>query len=212
MSVIIKDVGIATAYGYAKSKGYTGTEEEFAELMAAYGTVAQEALDHSEDAEAWAVGERGGTPVESSDGTYENNAKHYAGQAAGSAREAAGSASAASGSASDASGHADSAGASAGRAEAFAAGTVDGTPVEEGQAGYQNNALYFAGLANTYQGQALGYKNAAAESAAAAARSVNSGGYITMHPEDEHLIVDLVNIPGLIFRGTATDHLEVVYG
>ena len=29
-----RNIGIATAYGYALSKGYTGTEEEFAELMA----------------------------------------------------------------------------------------------------------------------------------------------------------------------------------
>jgi len=38
-----KNLGHATAYGYAKAKGYTGTEEEFAELMASYGTVAQSA-------------------------------------------------------------------------------------------------------------------------------------------------------------------------
>ena len=38
-----KNLGHATAYGYAKSKGFTGTEEEFAELMASYGTVAQSA-------------------------------------------------------------------------------------------------------------------------------------------------------------------------
>lgn len=29
-----QDIGIVTAYGYAVSKGYTGTEEEFAQLMA----------------------------------------------------------------------------------------------------------------------------------------------------------------------------------
>ena len=28
-----KDLGIVTAYGYAKQNGYTGTEEEFAELL-----------------------------------------------------------------------------------------------------------------------------------------------------------------------------------
>ena len=38
-----KNLGHATAYGYAKAKGYTGTEDEFAELMASYGTVAQAA-------------------------------------------------------------------------------------------------------------------------------------------------------------------------
>ena len=31
------------------------------------------------NAEAWAVGERGGTPVSSGDDTYENNSKYYAG-------------------------------------------------------------------------------------------------------------------------------------
>lgn len=35
--IVKKDVGIATAYGYAKSKGYTGTEEEFAQLLANVG-------------------------------------------------------------------------------------------------------------------------------------------------------------------------------
>ena len=34
MSEIKKDLGIVTAYGFAKSKGYTGTVEEFAEFMA----------------------------------------------------------------------------------------------------------------------------------------------------------------------------------
>lgn len=51
MSVITKDLGIATAYGYAKSKGYTGTEEEFAELMASYADVAQQAETAAQDAE-----------------------------------------------------------------------------------------------------------------------------------------------------------------
>ena len=32
MAEIKKVLGLVTAYGYAKSKGYTGTEEEFAEL------------------------------------------------------------------------------------------------------------------------------------------------------------------------------------
>lgn len=41
--MINKDLGIATAYAYAVSQGYTGTEEDFAELMASYASVAQEA-------------------------------------------------------------------------------------------------------------------------------------------------------------------------
>ena len=45
-----KNLGHVTAYAYAKSKGYTGTEEEFAELMASYGTVAQAAADSAQAA------------------------------------------------------------------------------------------------------------------------------------------------------------------
>ena len=36
---------------------------------------------HALDSEAWAVGERGGEPVEDTDETYQNNAKYYAGEA-----------------------------------------------------------------------------------------------------------------------------------
>lgn len=42
---------------------------------------AADAGESAEDAEAWAVGERGGVPVEADDPTYENNAKYYAEQA-----------------------------------------------------------------------------------------------------------------------------------
>ena len=35
----------------------------------------------SSDSEAWAVGQRGGTPVDPTDDTYENNSKYYAGLA-----------------------------------------------------------------------------------------------------------------------------------
>jgi len=47
-----KDLGAATAYGYAKQQGYAGTEEEYAVLMASYASVAQEAKGYAEDAEA----------------------------------------------------------------------------------------------------------------------------------------------------------------
>lgn len=49
---------------------------------------AQAADASAEDAEAWAVGERGGQAVPATDETYQNNAKHYAGQASGSASAA----------------------------------------------------------------------------------------------------------------------------
>ena len=42
---ISKDLGMVTAYAYAVSKGYTGTEDEFAQLMASYADVGQTAVD-----------------------------------------------------------------------------------------------------------------------------------------------------------------------
>ena len=78
-----KNLGHVTAYAYAKSKGYTGTEEEFAELMASYASTAETAIAAMEAAEAWATGGSGGTPSET------NNAEHYAGVAEEAARNVA---------------------------------------------------------------------------------------------------------------------------
>ena len=49
------NLGTVTAYGYAKDKGYTGTEEEYAELMASYADVAEEAAESAEQAAASAT-------------------------------------------------------------------------------------------------------------------------------------------------------------
>ena len=53
--MIIKDLGAVTAYAYAVEKGYTGTEEEFATLMASYASVAEEAAESAEYAQASAT-------------------------------------------------------------------------------------------------------------------------------------------------------------
>ena len=89
MSIDRQFMGHATAYGYAVSKGYTGTEEEFAELMASYGEVAQDAEQSAENAEAYAVGQRNGADVESDDPAYHNNSKYYSEQSGSSASAAA---------------------------------------------------------------------------------------------------------------------------
>lgn len=39
---------------------------------------ADDSADSAEDSEAWAIGERGGVPVGSSDATYHNNSKYFA--------------------------------------------------------------------------------------------------------------------------------------
>lgn len=120
MSVITKDLGVATAYGYAKSKGYTGTEEEFAELMASYADVAQQAeaaAQDAEDAKDAAVSAKNDaqtaqTAAESAQAAAAGSAQTAstkASEASNSAQSAAGSASAAQTSATAASGSASTA-------------------------------------------------------------------------------------------------------
>lgn len=75
--MINQDLGIATAYGYAKSKGYTGSEDDFATLMANYASVGTSAAASALKSEGFAVGEQNGTPVTSGSPYYQNNAKYY---------------------------------------------------------------------------------------------------------------------------------------
>ena len=81
MSTITKDLGVVTAYGYAVSKGYEGTEEEFAELMASYATVAEQAAQSAETAEEAAEA--------AAQAVLDANAAKTAAQAAQSAAESA---------------------------------------------------------------------------------------------------------------------------
>ena len=50
INVMRKNLGPVTAYKYAVQQGYTGTEQEFAALMASYATVAEEAEAAKDDA------------------------------------------------------------------------------------------------------------------------------------------------------------------
>jgi len=209
---ITKDLGIVSAYGYAKSKGYTGTEEEFALLMADYAEVAGEA-------EAWAAGTKAGVPVSSTDPAYHNNAKYYAEDAGDSASAAAGSASAAATDATDA--HADAQSAatnaalavnSATAAEASknaAAGSASTASTKAGEAansataaaGSATSAGQSAGTATTKAGEASASATAAAASAGAAASSVAS----LAHPYDAtatYNIGDYVIYNGVLYRCT----------
>ena len=151
------------------SKYYAEQAAESAEAL----EEAREIIDgYEEDSEAYAVGKRNGTDVSSDDPTYHNNSKYYAEQAGGSATAAAGSASAAADSATAAAGSASAAASSesnaatsetnagnsataaagsasaaagsASDAEAFGAGTRNGTDVGSSDAAYHNNAKYYA--------------------------------------------------------------------
>lgn len=129
-----QNLGHATAYAYAVSKGYTGTEEEFAELMASYATVAEAAEESALKAEGYATGTQDGEPSEE---YAENNAKRFKELAAGSASDA-------NRDAGTANTKAEEAGASALKAEGYAIGKQNGTDVQEGSPYWHASAKYHA--------------------------------------------------------------------
>ena len=106
---------------YHNNSKYYSEQAGTSEIGAAASAVAAE--NGAKDAEAWAKGTRGGTPVGSSDPAYENNAAYYA---------------------ADAGTEAAAAGASAGDAEAWAKGTRNGSAVSGSDPAYHNNSKYYA--------------------------------------------------------------------
>lgn len=102
------------------------------------------------NAEAWAVGERKGVPVNESDQTYHNNSKYYAQQAGAIIEEAAAEAVAeavAEGTARAVEAETNAAG-SASDAEAWAVGQRDGEDVPSTDPTYHNSAAYWAAQAH----------------------------------------------------------------
>ncbi len=94
-------------------------------------------------AEAWAVGTMNGTPVGSGTIQYQNNAKYYAQQASGDAAQTALDRAAVAQDKDDTDAIKDNANAAALRAEGWADGTQNGTPVTSGSPYYENNAKYY---------------------------------------------------------------------
>lgn len=113
MNEVDKNLGHATAYGYAKSKGYTGTEEEFAELMEDYAEVGEraEAAATAAAASATAASDSASDSAASATAAegFAGNASTSAGNASQAAQNASQSATAASGSATSAAGSATAA-------------------------------------------------------------------------------------------------------
>ena len=134
-----KNLGMVTAYAYAVSKGYSGTEEEFAELMASYADVAHDAEVSAQAAAQSATtaeqkaNQAAGSATSASESAQaaagsSNSANLYAQNASASATQAAGSASSASTHAGNASASAQAAEGSANDAQASAtqaAGSAD---------------------------------------------------------------------------------------
>lgn len=153
-----KDLGLVTAYAYAVSQGYTGTEEEFAELMASYATVAEEAAESAAEAAASATAAV----------TSETNAAASAASATQSATAAGQSASSASGSAVQAQASATAAGQSATQAAGSATAAGQSATAAAGSASQAAASETAAGASAT---AAAGSATSASESATAAAGS-----------------------------------------
>lgn len=131
---------------------------------AATSAAAIEEYEH--DAEAWAIGKRGGVDVDSSDDTYHNNSKYYAEQAAASSTTASSAAAAASQSAQDAAASATAASQSEGNAASSATAAAGSATAAAGSASTASTA------ATTAQGHATN----AASSATAASGSATAAG------------------------------------
>lgn len=164
-----KFIGLVSAYAYAKSKGYTGTEEEFAILMAEYASVTETAVEAvriaTESAQSAAAAS---SDVNRTAATVTQQAAQVHDDAETSSENAA-AASEAKETAVD----------KALDSEAYALGTRDGEDVGSGDPAYHNNAKYYAEqggasaqtaseaaqTATTKAGEAAQSASAAAESA-----------------------------------------------
>lgn len=85
-------------------------------VMADINAAVESAEGHAEDAEAWAVGQRDGSDVSSSDPTYHNNSKYYSEVSEDKAEDS----------------------------EAYAIGKRGGTDVPQSDPAYHNNSKYYA--------------------------------------------------------------------
>ena len=106
---------------------------------------------YTEDAEAWAKGTKGGTPVESTDPAYHNNAKYYAEETSEDAEIA----------------------------EGYAKGTKNGTPVVDGETGYHDNSKYYSEQASSSAQSALEQAQIAVQAAQSITGALKPKGTVT---------------------------------
>jgi hypothetical protein len=134
MSAIDKDLGMATAYAYAVSKGYTGTEEEFAQYIANVGQTAQAAAESAESAA------RSATTA----GQSAESAAQSALEVSGAVTDAEAAATSAGESEAAAVESAADAETEALKSEGHAVGKQDGVDVDAQSEYYQNNSKYYS--------------------------------------------------------------------
>ena len=179
--MIIKDLGAVTAYAAAVEGGYTGTEEEFATLMASYASVAEEAAESAESASQSA---------ESASASAQT-ATTKAGEASTSATQAGASATSASQSAQTATTKASEASASASTAstkasEASTSATTASTKASEASAS-ATSAQTAQGLAESARDDAIDAKTdaeSARDLAQQYAESIDPENIYSAYPTD----------------------------
>lgn len=149
---------------YSEQAGTSATNAATSETNA--GTSESNAATSASNAEAYAVGQRNGTDVPSSDPTYHNNSKFYAQEAGNSANAAATSESNALASENNAAISETYAATSESNAEAWAIGERMGVPVNYDDPTYHNNSKWFsqqsansAASADSSATDALEYRN-----------------------------------------------------
>jgi len=136
---------------------------------------AQDAAQSESNAEAWAVGERGGEPVPETDPTFKNNAKYYAGLTAASETAAEEAAAAAAQSESNAA--ASAAGAAQSQANAAASETAaagSATAAASSAAAAQGHAASAASSATAASGSATSARDSERNAAASATAASGS--------------------------------------
>lgn len=148
-TVTVADSGVYADGSVINPDVEPSVAEQVADLTFRAEEAAEDAEASASDSEAWAVGERGGTPVTSEDETYHNNSKYYAGQAEDSADSASSSASTAAFRAAD--------------SEAWAVGQRGGQDVGSTDPTYHNNSKYYSDEAYFYQEDAFNYANNAVQ-------------------------------------------------
>lgn len=182
MATIVKDLGAVTAYAYAVEKGYTGTEDEFAELMASYADVAEQAAESAAQAGASATAAEQAKAEAvlsaSAAATSASMASTKASEAASSASSAAGSANTATTKASEASTSATNAASSASAAATSATNAGASATAAASSATAASNAQT---AAETAQGKAEDAQTAAEDAAASVSASA---AQITQNTED----------------------------
>ena len=188
-------IGIVSAYAYAVSQGYTGTEEEYAELMASYATVAEEAAESAESASQSAESASASASTATTKASEASQSATQAGtkasQASTSATQASASATSASQSAQTATTKASEASASATQAgtkasEASTSATTASTKASEASAS-ATSAQTAQGLAESARDDAIDAKTdaeTARDLAQQYAESIDPENIFSAYPTD----------------------------